>query len=398
MFTSRAQGARARRAPQCPRPTRRGVILPLTVLLLVFMLILVAFAIDIGYLVLARTELQRTADAAAMAAVAELVDDEALTGEPDLTDEIAQARNTAVQYAAANSVCSAAPAIDSNSSNSTSGDVVIGYLSDPSDPTQFIDVNRMDLANAVRVRVRRSANQNGEVGLFFARVFGLSSSSVEATATAAMMKSFVGFETPDDNTNLPILPITLQVDTWNDMMAGAGADKWGWIDSQGQLVRAGDNIREMNLYPETTASPGNVGTVDIGTGDNSSSDIKRQILQGISPQDMAAMPDGKLELNANGELSLNGDTGVSATMQSELWDIRGQARIIPLYRTVVSPGNNAQFTIVGFVGIRIMDVDLTGALKNKRLTIQPANIKTKGGIGDDDQTNSYIHSYVWLVR
>jgi Flp pilus assembly protein TadG len=398
MFTSSTQTARSARKKHGSRRSRRGAILPLTVILLVFMLILVALAIDIGYLLVARTELQRTADAAACAAVAELVDNEAITGTPDLSDEITQARATALQYALANRVRNAAPAVDLNTSNSTSGDVVIGYLANPSDPTEAIDVTKLDQANAVQVRVRRTAGQNGEVELFFARVFGKDTQSVQATATAAMMKSFRGFEAPDDGTNLPILPITLHIDTWNDMLAGHGSDKWGWNDPESNIAHQGDGAREMNLYPESTSSPGNVGTVDIGTGDNSTDDIRTQILNGVTPEDMAALPEGQLALDSNGEASLNGDTGISAAIQKELWDVRGQERIIPLYKTVVNPGDNAQFTIVGFVGIRIVDVDLTGALKNKRLTIQAANVKTEGGIADNGQNTSYVHSYVWLVR
>ena len=47
--------------------------------------------------------------------------------------------------------------------------------------------------------------------MFFSRVFGTTSRAVEATATAALRtESFAGFQTPDDGTNLPILPITLK--------------------------------------------------------------------------------------------------------------------------------------------------------------------------------------------
>src|SRR4029079_11530008 len=61
------------------RDERRGSVLVITTLLLVMMLTFLAFAIDIGYLQLARVELQQSADAAALAACAELVDDEAIT-------------------------------------------------------------------------------------------------------------------------------------------------------------------------------------------------------------------------------------------------------------------------------------------------------------------------------
>src|SRR3954452_10486317 len=103
------------------RGERLGFVAVLTALLLVMMLALLAFAIDVGYLQVARTQLQQAADAAALAATAELIDDEALaTGSTDLSDEIVIARTRAVAYGAANNVCSTAPIVDPNSSNSTS--------------------------------------------------------------------------------------------------------------------------------------------------------------------------------------------------------------------------------------------------------------------------------------
>src|SRR5215216_6691847 len=110
------------------RQDRQGSVLVITTLLLVVMLTFLAFAIDIGYLQLARVELQQSADAAALAACAELVDDEAIAGSPDLTDEVSSARTYAVTYAGLNKVCQQGPLVDSNTANSTSGDIVIGNL------------------------------------------------------------------------------------------------------------------------------------------------------------------------------------------------------------------------------------------------------------------------------
>jgi hypothetical protein len=39
---------------------------------------------------------------------------------------------------------------------------------------------------------------------------------------------------------------------------------------------------------------------------------------------------------------------------------------------VTGQGNNATYTIVKFVGIRIMDVKLSGGPKKRHLTVQPA--------------------------
>ena len=68
---------------------RRGVIILLTLFLMVFMISMIALAIDIGYLELAKAQIQDAADAAALAAAAELIDDDALTGVPNMTDNMA---------------------------------------------------------------------------------------------------------------------------------------------------------------------------------------------------------------------------------------------------------------------------------------------------------------------
>src|SRR5205085_347654 len=168
---------------------RRGSVLVLTTLLLVVMLTFLAFAIDIGYLQLARVELQQSADAAALAACAELVDDEAITGHADLTDEVSSARTYAVTYAGLNKVCQQAPAVNSNAANSSSGDVVVGNLNNPSDPNEAMSFTNPAGYNAVKVHVKRTSSQNGEVPLFFARVMGIASESLEASGTAALINN-----------------------------------------------------------------------------------------------------------------------------------------------------------------------------------------------------------------
>jgi hypothetical protein len=82
-----------------------------------------------------------------------------------------------------------------------------------------------------------------------------------------------------------------------------------------------------------------------------------------------------------------------------LTSIKGQPRVIPVFRTVSGPGNNAQYEIVLFVGVRILDVKLTGAMSGKRVIIQPAHVRMEGGIaGGDEQTSYFVNSPVWIVR
>jgi hypothetical protein len=227
---------------------------------------------------------------------------------------------------------------------------------------------------------------------------GLNSLPEEAVATAAYLDRIAGFKSPPSGCTLGILPIALDQETWNLLLQGGGTDDWTW-DSVQKCVRSGpDGIREINLYPQGIDAPGNRGTVDIGSSNNSTADIARQIVHGINAEDLAALG-GELRFNAEGKLYLNGDTGISAGVKDELASIKGKPRVIPLFSNVEGPGNNATYTIVKFIGIRIMDVKLTGSASSKHVIIQPAIVKILDTIPSDGAaTSDFVYSPVWLVR
>ncbi len=370
---------------------RKGNILILTAFLMVFMIALLAFAVDVGFLYNTRTQLQRAADSAAIAATWRLVSEDAPTGSDDATQAVLRAEAGASQYAGLNEVSGDAPTLAAE-------DVTVGYMATPAANMSFAEPGAY---NAVQVSVRRTAQQNGLVPLFFARVLGFDDWAGQADATAMLLKNIAGFQPPGGGGggNVDLLPFALDGQTWDGMTAGSGDDNWTW-DAQSGTVSAGpDGIREVNLFPQGTGSPGNRGTVDIGSNNNSTADVARQILNGVSPTDFA-YHGGKLELDEYGELGLNGDTGISAGVKDELASIIGNPRVVPLFSQVTGPGNNAQYTIVRFVGIRIMEVKLTGNMNSKRVIVQPASIVIRGGIGapGTSPTSEFVYSPVWLVR
>ena len=182
-----------------------------------------------------------------------------------------------------------------------------------------------------------------------------------------------GQDPPSDtlpNGNLDLLPFALDLETWNAMQAGTGPDGWTWDEATQTVVPGPDRILEMDLYPQGTGSPGNRGTVDICNPGNSTADIIRQILYGISTEDLSYCDDGALTFDANGELFLEGDTGISVGVKEELESIIGQPRTIPIFSSVENPGNNAVYTIVAFAKIRILEVVLTGPPTGQRVMIQ----------------------------
>jgi hypothetical protein len=220
-------------------------------------------------------------------------------------------------------------------------------------------------------------------------------------AIAGIICDIKGFRAPADGDNVDILPYALDLGTWNNLVGGNSSDNYRWNATTKQIESGSDGLVEVNLFPQGTGSPGNRGTVDIGGSNNSTSDIARQILYGISPADFQAFANqGRtLEFNAAGKLYLNGDTGISAGVKDELAAIKGKPRIIPIFESVSGNGNNAEYTIVKWQGIRIMAVKLTGSMSQKHVTIQVAPVMASGVIPSATSGPSkYVYSPVVLVR
>jgi len=378
---------------------RSGNIMVLTAFMLVMTFAMVAFAIDVGYISVVRSQAQRAADASALAAAWDLLDENIAARDYDPSEAILAADDTAQQYGRLNQV-GGEPALLAG------GDVEVGYLDESDAQMSFDDPSRF---NAVSVRVRRTTDQGGAVPLFFAKVLGTDRADVEATGTAHFMtfnrNNFGGFRYSSvSGENLMILPFALDKPTWDALLAGSGDDDWCWDAELQEVVSGSDGILEVNLYPKKTKdAPGNRGTVDIGNTNNATPDIRRQILYGISEADLAHHG-GELRFDENHELLLNGDTGLSAAVQHELKEIIGQKRAIPIFTKLEGPGNNAYYTIVDFVGVRILDVDLNGSPSKKHVTIQPAPMIANGAIveisqfPDPNPGETYLYSPVHLVR
>lgn len=358
---------------------RRGITLPLLAALIVVLIGLLAFAVDLGYISLVRGQMQTAADAAALASASQLLDRDWLQG--DTSQSLAEADAQAGRFAAANRAGGVALKLGT-------GDVEYGYIANPRDPGSPFDVGRTPY-NSARVTVQRTEAQNGELGLFFAKIFNRNSLPLQTSATATYEGAIGGFEFNDNDPHQKslLLPYTVHVDHWEAAFT-AGSDLFGRNPETGEVTAVGDGILEVKLFPTSTTS-GNFGTIDIGSSDNSTSDIERQTLNGPSRADFEAMG-RKFELGTDGTLVLDGDTGISAGVKDAMKQIEGQARIIPLYTTVTGDGDNSRFTITRFVGCTVVSVKLTGG--DKHILIQPEfaiDPTAKGGGPESDHSFAF---------
>lgn len=375
---------------------RRGAVAVYVAVSLSAVMGMAALAVDVGMLYAAQAEMQRTADASALAAAWELLDDERLKGAGYLAAAEDVARDAAVAVAVQNVITHDSPVID------TSDDLEFGYVSDLSNGGAMV-FGGVEPANAVVVHVRRDSERGGSIALTFARFLGMDSQALAADATAAFADGIVGYEVTQNSGNAQLLPFTLHIDSWEGLLSGTvtTGDNYGYDSETGEVTAGGDGIPELNLYPGAGADqlpPGNFGTVDIGSSNNSTADIARQILYGVNGDDLAYFG-GRLEFGPDGTLVLNGDTGLSAGVKDELEAIKGHPRAIPIFTEVSGNGNNSMYTIVAFAGIRIMDVRLTGKMSLKHVIIQPACVVDSTALADDGPGPSYyVYRPVQLVR
>ncbi len=229
---------------------RRGNIIVLTGALLTCLLALVALAVDVGYIAHAHTELQRTADAVALAAAAKLPNQ---LNAIDAGIATAQDNNTSIAI------------------NLDSGDFVFGWWSRRNGTfTTPAPANRP--TNAVQVTVSRTAARGNPLNLFFGRVVNRNSTDMTVKAIGYMDRSFCGALVGIDWVKVDGSPGSDSYDSVDGPYDPATANPKGSVCSDGDItvsggaVVSGDATAGNNpTTDEVTLNGG--GTVE-GTIDN----------------------------------------------------------------------------------------------------------------------------------
>jgi hypothetical protein len=351
--------------PARPTTARPGNVIPVTAVLAVFLVGMVAFAIDTGYIAGTRTQLQAATDAGALAGCEKLP---VWPGEPIPE---AAARAECKKFAQANQNLSIRDA-----------DIKF-YRYNPAGPLGLRLSALWSLTsppNCCEITMRRDDLANGPLPLFFAPILGQRTAEVRARSTAYMMPAKGLLP------GAPLIPYAVQIDYYfaavgqtrlgvNGLLIGT-QDNWT-VKADGSLVSGADGVREVMLFSDTNNKPGNFGSLDIGSGSNGTAELERQILYGPTKADFQdpnfaskVAPDGALYV----PFYATGDSGLSTTVKTSFEQIVGQSRIIPLYDVILFPGNNATYHIVGYAIATIVQVDFTG--NPKKLWIQPALLMT----------------------
>ena len=318
------------------RDHRRGVIVVLAAVTMVILVGVVAFAVDHGYLLKIRTDLQRSADASALAAVRDLI------RKTDGTQDLTQAQETVRTYVQDN--------LNDASFQVAASDIEIGRY-DPQSIYSSVKLLSTGTFDTVRVTLRRDGVSNPSVPAFFARLLGTRQSNVVASATAVLQKAEV------IEPGAEVLPFATPKSLWDSLDPETNPDPEWKAYGDGKLRDgSGNDI------------PGNWGTLDIGSTGNSSSDLNDQILYGLKQSDLDALhADGRIPQNTFIDSAepawMQGDTGLSSGLKQSVTQVYGKRKLIPIYDDLGGhpTGNNLEFHVIGWGTVTVIDSEWHGA-------------------------------------
>jgi len=158
-----------------------GAVAVMTAIFLLVLLAVAAAAIDIGHALVARNELQNTADAGALAGTRAL---------GVIYEGMTPAQQQAYTLMSGDQATIVAAVQTTAAANSAAGVSIIVNTSDIAigtwNPTTRVHTPTVNQPKAVRVIARRDSAANGPISTFLAGVVGLTSVSVSAVATADM--------------------------------------------------------------------------------------------------------------------------------------------------------------------------------------------------------------------
>jgi hypothetical protein len=343
---------------------------------------MMAFSIDIGYIVVTQAELQNAADAAALAGAEKL---QALYIQYYSYPNQPNPPQDPFTTATTNTGTSASPiytAEQFSSYNKAGGvyitvpdqDVSLSYCSSgsapqaPSYPGIF--------PNTVTVTTRRDDVANGPLGLFFAPIFGVSQVNLTATASASIYTGDVKTLQAISGVDAHILPVALDVNVWkNFFKTGQSPD--------GSIHTGPNGAPQLHIYPCPGNAPGNFGLLDVGPPANNVPAFRNWIDDGITPNDI-------LYLLSNNLLPVSPDLpqcwkagpGLKDTLVTNFQSVMGQPNLIPLffpandgtngqpYQAAQGQGSGTYYDICGFAAIVISQADGNGG--GMDISVQPA--------------------------
>jgi hypothetical protein len=289
------------------RSDEGGAVAVLLALLLAVLIGVAALVVDLGQIIIVRSELQNGADAGALAGVVDLV-----YNGPDT------AETTAVTYS-------------TQSKNY--------QLTNPNPAADAVVVTAVG-PETLRVLVRRTGGTSGgAVNTVFAPIWGIYNAGVEAVAVATLERKIIG-SGPGN-----LMPFGIHEDL---------------VDSDGDGNYDVGNI--VDIYPHDL-SAGNFGLLDLNGGSNSNTETESWIENGYDQT--FVIPE------ATGYVYIEGDPGISGgSLNGAINSRLGDRLLFPVFDEVTEQGANTDFRVVDLVGGTIWSFKLTGASSQRYINVE----------------------------
>jgi len=360
---------------------RKGAVALLACILLIPLLAMLAFAIDAGWMVLVKADLQNAADAAALAGAEKLQSGYVQYYMPGQFYQ----RNIAVA-GTTNTPGSSMATAEQFAYCNKAGNVNITLLDQDisygfTDASGNFTTSYTGFPNTVQVTVRRDSTANGPVGLFFGRVLGTPSVAMTATARATIYSGTVSTLQAIPGVQAHILPVALDYTVW-DQFYKTGMSPDGTIH-----VNATNGYPELKIYPSPDNAPGNFGLIDVGPPQNNVPAFRSWIDDGETPNDISYLINNNLlPVSMASPQNWKAGPGLKSTLLTNFQDQLNVPNMIPLFQAAQYPtdangntylaasgsGQNASYAIVGFVGVAISDASGNG--QNMNISVQPVAI------------------------
>jgi hypothetical protein len=359
--------------------------MPLFALLTIPLVGMLAFSIDIGWIVLVRADLQAAADAAALAGAEKLQE---LYVQYSLPNQTAQ--NAIFTTATTNTPGSPMDTAEKFASYNKAGNVSI-TVPDSDVLFTFLDAQGFHenykglglgggFPNSITVVARRDRFANSPLSLFFGPIFGFSSKEMTAAATATIYSGDVNMLRAIPGVKAHILPVALDMNFWQ-MFYQTG------LSTDGSMYFAANGYPELHVYPCPGNAPGSFGLLDVGQPQNNMPAFTNWLINGQTPNDINYLVNNNfVPVSVNSPQNWKCGPGIKSSLLSAFQAELGKPNLLPLFKPASAPspmqalstgpyqaasgtGQNVTYAIVGFVGVTISQAVATGI--NMDISIQP---------------------------
>jgi Flp pilus assembly protein TadG len=388
-------------AKQTNRP---GAVAPFVALMLIPLLAMVAFGVDVGWIVLAQSDLQDAADAAALAGAGQLMNGYVQYNLPNQTNQatiLSTATSNASTYAKNFAGYNSAGGVSSLTLRDA--DIEYGFMD--ASGTYTPQPTYKGYPNTVRVTMRLDSLANNPLKLFFGPVLGVSTESLTATASATIYTANItNFQ--QNGFNAGLLPMTLDINAWNNYLSTGQSSDGAIHANAGAYGSSG--APQMQIYPSPNLAPGNFGMLSLDNSSNDANSIRTWITSGLSAPDLQTLQNDKLLPLPSTNPKLWDWKGAPGFKASDLNTLTGGGTfLLPLFEPVVGTGiayqqvdsktayqssdkssgsasvgnggtgQNAYYNIYKFVGVIITQVD-----KSSDLYVQPYAVLDPAAVFD----------------